>query len=178
MSAPLRVVLRAMHADDWPAVQRIHAEGIATGNATFATEPSVDWAAFYATKIEGCSVVACAEGDARQMAGWAALSPTSARAVYRGVAEVSVYVTEAAHGQGVGRLLLDALVRRSEAHGLWTLQAGIFPENEPSLRLHHACGFRTVGRRERLGWMEIGPYRGRWRDVLLLERRSRVVGVD
>jgi phosphinothricin acetyltransferase len=106
------------------------------------------------------------------MLGWAALSPVSDRCVYGGVAEVSVYVAEAARGRGLGRALLEALVLASESAGLWTLQAGIFPENEPSLAIHRSCGFRVVGRRERLGRLA-----GQWRDVILLERRSGSVGV-
>jgi phosphinothricin acetyltransferase len=105
--------------------------------------------------------------------GWAALSPASSRSVYAGVAEVSVYVAASARGTGLGRALLEELVRASEAAGLWTLQAGVFPENEASIRLHLACGFRRVGLRDKPGRL-----RGRWRDVLLLERRSRVVGCE
>lgn len=109
--------------------------------------------------------------------GWAALSRVSSRAVYAGVAEVSVYVAASARRRGVGSALLDELIRCSEANGIWTLQAGIFPENVASLRMHYKHGFRQVGIRKRLGKMETGPYRGRWRDVVLLERRSGVVGV-
>ena len=114
--------------------------------------------------------------DAGQVVGWAALSPVSARKVYAGVAEVSIYVRALSRRQGIGVLLLQALIDRSETAGIWTLQSGIFAENEASLRLHQQCGFRQVGVREKMGRMEYGPYRGQWRDVVLLERRSKTVG--
>ncbi|WP_201978998.1 GNAT family N-acetyltransferase [Hymenobacter rubidus] len=152
----------------WPAVCAIYAEGIATGNATFTTDLPT-WADWDAAHLAVCRLVAVDENGA--VLGWAALSPVSGRCVYAGVAEVSVYIGEAARGQGVGRALLAALAAESERQGLWTLQAGIFPENAASLRLHEAQGFRQVGRRERIGQM-----RGQWRDTLLLERRSAVVG--
>jgi L-amino acid N-acyltransferase YncA len=158
--------IRDLRPEDWEQVAAIYAEGIATGNATFETDvPS--WEAWDDAHRE-VRLVAVREGD---IVGWAALSPVSDRCCYRGVADESVYVAARARGAGVGRALLDALVERSEATGIWTLQAGIFPENEPSLRLHLGCGFRLVGRRERLG--ELG---GVWRDVLMLERRSEAVG--
>jgi phosphinothricin acetyltransferase len=116
-----------------------------------------------------CRLVARAGGEAL---GWAALSPVSSRCVYGGVAEVSVYVAERARGRGVGRLLLSELVAASERHGIWTLQAGIFPENQASIALHQRAGFRLVGVRERLGSMD-----GRWRDVVLMERRSAIAGI-
>lgn len=162
------ILLRRMQADDWPAVRRIYEQGIATGHATFETA-APGWESWDREHLEDCRLVAEREGV---VVGWVALSPVSGRCVYAGVAEVSVYVAAAARGQGVGRRLLQALVACSEEAGLWTLQAGIFPENEASLRLHRACGFRVVGRRERLGQLH-----GAWRDVLLLERRSDVVGV-
>lgn len=161
------VTLRPMTPADAHGVLAIYAEGIATGTATFETEvPS--WTAWDAAHLPSCRVVACDDGV---LLGWAALTPVSGRCVYRGVAEVSVYVAAAARGAGAGRALLDALVRLSEAEGLWTLQAGIFAGNEPSLALHRACGFREVGRRERLGALG-----GVWHDVFLLERRSSAVG--
>jgi L-amino acid N-acyltransferase YncA len=151
---------------DWEEVAAIYAEGISTGVASFETEPP-SWEAWDAAHTE-IRVVAELDGC---IAGWCALSPTSERHCYRGVAEESVYVAGWAQGRGVGRALLEEVVKRSEDAGIWTLQAGIFPENKPSLRLHLGCGFRLVGVRERLG--ESG---GGWRDVLLLERRSEVVG--
>jgi phosphinothricin acetyltransferase len=159
------VDIRDLGPLDWPEVARIYEEGIATGNATFetATPAWADWDAAHTERL-----VAELDGG---LAGWAALAPVSKRHCYRGVAEVSVYVASAAQGQGVGRALLEALIARSEAAGFWTLQAGIFPENKASLRLHLGCGFRLVGVRER-----VGELRGVWRDVLFLERRSEVVG--
>jgi phosphinothricin acetyltransferase len=159
--------VRVMTADDWPRVRAIYAEGIATGDATFQTSPP-SWEEWDAAHLAEPRLVADLRGD---VAGWAALSPVSRRAVYAGVAEVSVYVAESARGRGAGRALLEALVRASEAAGLWTLQAGIFPENSASIALHERCGFRVVGRRER-----IGALYGSWRDVLLMERRSHRVG--
>lgn len=158
----------------WPAVAAIYREGIATGHATFAASPPASWAEWQAGKVAACSLVAL---DGESVVGWAALSPTSARAVYAGVAEVSVYVAQRARGRGVGALLMPALIAASEAHGIWTLQGSIFPENEASLRLHAAHGFRRVGLRERVGRMEHGPLAGRWRDTVLVERRSAVAGV-
>ncbi|MFD2718227.1 GNAT family N-acetyltransferase [Hymenobacter monticola] len=158
-------------AAHWPAARAIYAEGIATGTATFSTDVPA-WADWDAGHLPTCRLVAV-DDDGQTVRGWAALSPVSGRCVYAGVAEVSVYVAAAARGRGVGRALLAALVRESEQNGLWTLQAGIFPENVASVRLHEAAGFRQVGRRER-----IGQLRGQWRDTLLLERRSAVVGTE
>lgn len=161
--------VRPMIPEDGEQVLEIYAEGIATGHATFETEvPS--WNEWDREHLEACRLVA--EEDERIL-GWAALSPVSDRCVYGGVAEVSVYVGGTEHGRGVGTELLRSLVEASEDEGLWTLQAGIFPENEGSVALHRRCGFQVVGRRERLGKLD-----GRWRDVLLMERRSDVVGVD
>jgi phosphinothricin acetyltransferase len=147
-------------------VRAIYKAGIATGNATFQTEAPT-WQAWDAGHLQSCRLVALSAGH---VVGWAALSPVSARTVYAGVCEVSVYVAPEAQGQGVGRALLDALIACSESDGRWTLQAGIFPENEGSLALHDRAGFRVVGRRERIGRLH-----GQWRDVLLLERRSPTV---
>jgi phosphinothricin acetyltransferase len=159
---------------DWPAVAAIYREGIATGNATFAEEPPASWEAWCAGKIGACSLVA-REGDA--ILGWAAVSPTSGRACYAGVVEHSLYVANVARGRGVGGRLLEALVAATEAHGIWTLQSSIFPENGASLALHLRHGFREVGRRERIALMTYGPYAGQWRDTILVERRSRRAGV-
>jgi phosphinothricin acetyltransferase len=154
-----------MRREDWDAVARILAEGIATGQATFETEVPA-WEAWDRSHLPAHRLVAAEDG---RVLGWAALAPVSPRPVYAGVAEVSVYVAADARGRGVGAALLDALVRSSEHVGIWTLQAGIFPENDASLRLHRSAGFRVVGRRERLGRLH-----GTWRDVLLVERRSPV----
>ena len=160
--------IQPMLESDWPAVAEIYRQGIESGHATFETEvPSRE--AWDAGHLDAARLVA---READRMLGWAALSPVSDRCVYGGVAEVSVYVAEAARGRGLGRALLEALVLASESAGLWTLQAGIFPENEASLAIHRSCGFRVVGRRERLGRLA-----GQWRDVILLERRSGSVGV-
>ena len=149
-------------------VHAIYEEGIATGNATFTTEAPA-WDAWDNSHLAHSRLVA--HDEAGPLLGWAALSPVSNRCVYGGVGEVSVYVGTAARGRGVGRQLLAALVVASEAHGLWTLQAGIFPENTTSVSIHAGAGFREVGRRERIGQLH-----GAWRDTLLLERRSAVVG--
>jgi L-amino acid N-acyltransferase YncA len=160
-----------MNAEDWPSVARIYREGIATGNATFErTVPG--WEQWRSARIEDPCLVA--RGESGEVLGWAALSPVSSRAVYRGVGEVGVYIDQSHSRRGIGRLLLSALIESSERAGFWALQAGIFPENEGSIALHESCGFRCVGTRERLGQMPDG----RWRDVVLYERRSNVVGRD
>ena len=152
-----------MTADDWPAVREIYLEGIATGDATFErTAPERE--AWDARHLPHSRLVAA---DGGEVLGWAALSPVSARAVYAGVAEISVYVAERARGRGVGSRLMEALAAESEANGIWTLQASVFPENGASIRMHQRAGFRVVGTRERIGCMD-----GRWRDTVLLERRS------
>jgi phosphinothricin acetyltransferase len=164
----MELTLRPLAPADWPAVRAIYQEGIATGQATFETA-APEWEQWDRAHRADCRLVAIAGGS---VVGFAALSPVSARKVYAGVAEVSVYVAERARGGGVGRALLGELIRASEAEGIWTLQAGIFPENRASLRLHEGCGFRVLGRRERVGCLA-----GHWRDVALLERRSAVAGV-
>lgn len=158
-----------MAPPDWPGVRAIYLESIATGNATFETE-APQWESWDAAHLTACRLVA--EDAGGVLVGFAALSPVSRRQVYAGVAEVSVYVSGAARGAGVGGALLRELIGASEAAGFWTLQAGIFPENLASLRLHQKCGFRVLGVRERVGCLG-----GRWRDVVLLERRSATTGV-
>jgi len=166
----MRFAIRALTRDDWSRIAEIYRQGIETGEATFEDRvPS--WAEWDRTRHSRCRIVA--END-RGVVGFAALTPASTRRVYAGVAEVMVYVAGEARSQGVGRALLHALVARSEADGIWTLQAGIFPENRASLAVHRATGFRVVGTRQAIGRF----HDGRWRDVLLLERRSRVVGID
>lgn len=166
--ATFPLLIEPLQAAHWPAVRVIYEAGIATGQATFTTEAPT-WPAWDAGHLPHCRLVAATA--AGEVLGWAALSPVSSRCVYAGVAEVSIYIAAEARGRGVGRQLLAALVAESEQRGLWTLQAGIFPENAASLALHASQGFRTVGRRER-----ISQLRGQWRDTLLLERRSAVVG--
>lgn len=170
-----------MPPDLWPAIREIYREGISTGNATFETELP-DWEKWDGAHRRDCRLVALETMDEASaelliplgkltVLGWAALSPVSSRRVYRGVAEVSVYVAAAARGRGVGKELLKSVVQESEVNGIWTLQAGIFAENLASIALHKSCGFRKVGMRRRIG--KLGEI---WRDVLLLERRSRIVG--
>jgi L-amino acid N-acyltransferase YncA len=158
--------IEPLTADHWPAVRAIYEQGIAGGDATFETAAPT-WEAWDGGHLAGHRLVAAAGG---RVVGWAALSPVSERCAYAGVAEASVYVATDAAGHGVGRALLERLVAGAEAAGIWTVQAGIFPENQASLALHRRCGFRTVGVRERLGKLD-----GRWRDVVLVERRSPLV---
>jgi len=156
------VAIRGLNSADWPAVARIYAQGLATGSATFETTvPS--WEEWDSGHLDEPRLVAELDGV---VAGWIAISPVSRRAVYRGVVEHSVYVAEEARGRGVGRALLEALVHAAPEQGIWTIQTSIFPENEASLALHRAVGFRDVGRRERVGQLH-----GTWRDTLLLELR-------
>ena len=160
------VRLRDLRLDDWPEVSRIYAEGIATRNATFETEvPS--WETWNEAHLPHHRFVAEMSGE---VVGWIAAVPVSNRCCYAGVAEISAYVAEPARGQGVGAALLERLIDSSEEAGIWTLETGVFPENEPSLKLLKRFGFREVGVRERLGQMD-----GVWRDVVLLERRSEVI---
>jgi L-amino acid N-acyltransferase YncA len=160
-------MIEPLTAESWSAVRSIYLEGIETGNATFE-KSAPDWEQWSKSHLPACRFVAIAE---RQVVGWTALSAVSNRCVYAGVAEVSVYVARHAWGRGVGKALLKELVSASEAQKIWTLQAGIFPENAASIQLHKGVGFRIVGVRERLGYMD-----GRWRDVVVMERRSAVVG--
>jgi phosphinothricin acetyltransferase len=161
------VEIRDLRPGDWPEVAQIFAEGIATGNATFETEvPS--WDAWDSAHLPEHRFVAMRDGS---VVAWIALAPVSSRCCYAGVAEVSAYVGEQARGQGVGSELLTGLIESSERGGIWTLETGVFPENEASLALLKRFGFRVVGVRERIGEMH-----GVWRDVVFLERRSEVVG--
>ncbi len=156
-----------MQAADWDAVRAIYQEGIVTGNATFETNLPT-WEKWDSAHLPfGRLAARSTEG----VLGWAALSPVSSRHCYRGVAEASVYVAARCRQQGLGRALLQALIGEAERHGIWTLQAAVFPENQASLKILDRCGFRVVGRRERIAQLD-----GVWRDVLLLERRSPVVG--
>ena len=163
-----RIAIGAMTAEDWLAVRAVYLEGIATGNSTFERS-APEWEKWDQDHLRSCRLVARWRGE---VLGWAALSPVSGRRVYAGVAETSVYVAARARRKGVGTALLAELVAASEREGVWTLQAGIFPENAASIELFRQAGFRMVGTRERLGFMD-----GRWRDVVLMERRSGVAGV-
>jgi L-amino acid N-acyltransferase YncA len=163
------LTVRPMALADADPVLAIYQAGLDGGNASF--EPAApDWATFDAARLPAHRFVALSDGE---VAGWIAVSPVSTRAVYAGVVEISVYVDPAAQGRGIGRALLTALVASTEAAGIWTLQAGIFPENTASLALHHAAGFRTVGVRERVA--RHASRSNRWRDVVLLERRSPTI---
>jgi len=164
----MSVRLKPMTAADWEQVCAIYEEGIATGLGTFETK-APSWEEWDAARLPHSRLVACDEA----VLGWAALSPVSNRVCYAGVAEVGVYVAAIARGGGIGRALLDALIESSEAHGIWTLQGATIAENEASLALQARCGFRIVGRRER-----IGKLAGVWRDTILTERRSAKVGAD
>jgi len=155
--------LRDLTHEDWLAVKAIYELGIAGGQATFETE-APSWDDWDRSHLEGHRLVALQDGE---VVGWAALSPVSSRCVYEGVTENSVYVADSAQGRGVGRALLEELIARSERDGIWTIQAGVFPENEASIELHKRCGFRVVGVHER-----IGKHHGVWRDVVRMERRS------
>lgn len=167
--------IRPMTEADWPQVEEIFAAGIAGGEATFETTTPT-WEQFDTGKITDARLVATG-GDGTVL-GWAAASPVSARAAYRGVIEHSVYVHPDARGQGIGRLLLDAFITASDDAGYWTIQSSIFPENTVSLRLHEVAGFRVIGTRERVARSELGPHAGAWRDTVLIERRSTRNGVD
>ncbi len=164
-----KIVIEPMQVTDWEDVRRIYLEGIVTKNATFETD-APSWDDWDTAHLNQCRLVARLDG---QVVGWAALSPVSSRCVYAGVAEERVYIAASARGQGVGKTLLKALIERSEAAGFWTLEGGMFPENTASIALHKACGFREIGWREHIGQID-----GVWRDTVLMERRSQVVGVE
>ena len=167
------MIVLPLRQEHWTDVERLYRSGIATGHATFEAEPPT-WERFDAGKLVDQRLVAV--DDAGRVLGWVAASGVSDRCVYAGVVEHSVYVDPAAQGRGVGRLLLDALVASTEAAGIWTVQSGVFPENAASLALHASAGFRVVGIRERVGRMAYGELAGRWRDVVMIERRSKVIG--
>jgi L-amino acid N-acyltransferase YncA len=161
-----------MRNGDWPAVQGIYREGIATGHATFESE-APDWERFNTSRLPGHRLVS--ESAEAGILGWAAVSPVSSRPVYSGVVEHSVYIAAEARGLGLGEALLRALAESTEADGIWTIQASVFPENEASLKLHLANGYVVVGRRHRIARMTHGPLTGQWRDTILIERRSPAI---
>jgi L-amino acid N-acyltransferase YncA len=165
----MTIAFRPMTANDWEHVAEVYRQGIETGNATFQQDiPSwQDWDNWH---LKNCRIVCIMEN---QLAGWAALTPISGRCVYAGVAEISVYIADKFRGQRLGLQLLQQLIEESEKENLWTLQAGIFPENTASLTIHEKLGFRKIGYRERIGKMK-----GKWRDTILLERRSGKIGID
>ncbi|WP_339655770.1 N-acetyltransferase family protein [uncultured Maribacter sp.] len=164
-----KVTIRKMSETDWNSVADIYKEGIATGIATFETTvPTFEsWDKAHMTS---CRFVAELSDT---ILGWVALSPVSSRCVYGGVAEVSVYISKASRGKGIGKLLLKYLIDASEQEGIWTLQSGVFPSNHGSIKAHEAVGFRLIGKRER-----VGKLNGQWIDNVLFERRSRIVGID
>lgn len=164
-----------MTAADWPEVREIHAAGIATGHATFESEPKAHWEEFDAGRISELSLVV--EDGAGRVLGWATASPASSRPVYRGVAELSIYLHPDARGRGIADLLMAEFIAHSEEHGIWTLYSSTFPENTASVRLQQRHGFRVVGTRERIAYMSYGPEAGRWRDTVVLERRSDAAGL-
>jgi phosphinothricin acetyltransferase len=166
MGGSTPVSIKPLEPDHWPEVARIYAEGIATGQATFETEVPA-WEGWDSGHLAEHRFVAMRDGA---VVGFVAVSAVSDRCVYGGVVENSVYVAESARGAGVGRLLLEGLIESTERAGIWTIQSGIFPENDASLRLHERVGFRVVGRRSRLGQLH-----GAWRDVLFVERRSELI---
>ena len=164
----MKFTIEKMKDEDWPAVKEIYQEGINTGNATFESK-APDWKHWDKNHLRECRLVAKSEG---KIVGWVALSSVSERCAYQGVAEVSLYVTSSARGQGVGKALLKTVIEESERIGIWTLQGGTFPENTASIALQKNCGFREVGTREKIGCMN-----GQWRNVILMERRSKVIGI-
>jgi len=163
-------IIDKMSEKDWNEVASIYLEGIKTGKATFQSDIPT-WEQWNASHVTSCRLVVRLED---KIAGWAALSPTSSRCVYAGVAEVSVYVGEEYRGMGIGKALLEKIIELSEEEGFWTLQSGIIKENHSSALLHEKCGFREIGYREKVGKMPTGI----WHDVVLMERRSKKVGFD
>jgi L-amino acid N-acyltransferase YncA len=159
--------IEALTKNDWDDVRSIYLEGIAIGEATLETDPP-SFEEWDSSHLSSCRIIV---RRGSQIVGWAALSPVSSRRVYRGVAEVSIYIAASCRGEGIGKALLDALIEASETAGIWTLESSMFPENESSIRLHKSCSFREVGFRERIGELD-----GKWRNTILMERRSKVVG--
>ncbi len=169
----MEYVIDILKPEDWPRVRAIYLEGIGSGHSTFEAD-APDWDKWDAAHLREHRLVLKQDDD---ILAWAALSPVSSRCVYAGVAELSLYVTSAHRGKGIGAALLKAMIDSTEKAGLWTLQGGIFPENIPSLHLVKKYGFKEVGRREKIGKMTYGHLAGTWRDVILVERRSTVTGI-
>lgn len=161
-------IIEEMKPDDWEAVSQIYYEGILTKNATFQNEVPT-WDEWNESHLKSCRIVAKSQGI---IVGWAALSPISKRPVFKGVAEDSVYIKDGYRGQGVAKTLMNHLIKQSEIEGIWTLEAKIFPENKESVALHEKFGFISVGIREKIGQM----VSGQWRDIVVMERRSKIVG--
>ena len=167
------MIISLMAPENWDEVKRIYQAGINTGQATFEESPPASWKNWSKKFLKDLSLV-CSEGN--NVLGWAAISRVSSRKVYQGVGELSLYVDPDSQGKGTGKFLMEAIIAESEKAGFWTLQAGIFPENIPSLNIHQSCGFRIVGERRKIGKMAYGSQSGNWRDVLLLERRKEEPG--
>jgi phosphinothricin acetyltransferase len=171
------IVVSEICSDDYADVARIFEEAINNGgNSTFETAAPASFDKWINGKVAKCCIIARAAGSSEAL-GWASLSLTSSRKVFSGVVELSLYITETARNKGLGKRIMNEIIHLSEAEGIWTIQSGIFPENEISITLHEKFGFRRVGFRERVGYMLVGPYAETWRDIVLLERRSKIVGV-
>ena len=166
--------LQKMESRHWRDVHQIYQKGIDTGQATFEHSPPPSWKEWNKKFLPALSLVCLDDG---QLVGWAAISRVSERAVYLGLGELSLYIDPEQQERGAGKLLMERVIQESEGAGFWTLQASIFPENQPSLELHRKFGFRLVGERQKIGKMGFGPRAGEWRDTLLLERRSATVGI-
>jgi L-amino acid N-acyltransferase YncA len=170
----MKYLIDIMKPEDWDQVRAIYLEGIGTGNSTFEAD-AADWKKWDSVHLREHRLVV---KDRDTVLAWAALSPVSSRCAYAGVAELSLYVAAGQRGKGIGTILLKAIIDSTEKAGLWTLQGGIFPENTSSLRLVRKHGFKEIGRREKIGKMTYGDFAGTWRDVILVERRSTVAGID
>ncbi len=170
----MEYLIDTMKPEDWEQIRSIYLEGIATGNSTFEAD-APDWDKWDTAHLQEHRLVV-REGD--RIVAWAALSPISTRCIYSGVAELSIYVAAKHRGKGIGSILLKAIITSTERAGIWTLQGGIFPENTPSLSLVKKHGFKEIGRRKRIGKMTYGDLAGTWRDVILVERRSTVAGIE
>jgi L-amino acid N-acyltransferase YncA len=171
------LIIKQLTPNDWDDVKAIFMEAIRAGNSSFETQPAASFEAWMDEKYPSCCIIA-RDGESGQALAWAALTSASKRFVFRGVAELSLYVTFSAHGRGIGRRMMEEVLRLSEEANIWTIQSAIFPENEVSINLHNKFGFRLVGTREKIGKMLVGPHAGKWRDLVFMERRSTVAGTD
>jgi L-amino acid N-acyltransferase YncA len=171
------MLISPISADDWNEIKAIFMEGIDGGNSSFETQPAVSFESWMEGKYPSCCIIA-RDSESHKALAWASMSSVSKRFVFRGVAELSLYVTFSAHGRGIGKKMMEEVLRLSEEANIWTVQSGIFPENEASINLHKKFGFRIVGVREKIGKMLMGPHAGQWRDIVLMERRSTVAGND
>lgn len=172
-----RMRITPISGEDWEDVKAIFIEGIEGGNSSFETQPAPSFEAWMDGKYPSCCIIA-RDNESGKALAWASMSSVSKRFVFRGVAELSLYVTFSAHGRGIGKRMMEEVLKLSEEANIWTVQSGIFPENEVSINLHKKFGFRVVGVREKIGKMLMGPHTGKWRDIVLMERRSAVAGND